>query len=60
MAAGHRPGDVWSYTPKQIAAWLHFASKRKRAEAAHSLAIAAMGARGDPKKVQQQIKELSR
>jgi hypothetical protein len=58
ISHGHRPEDVWGYTPRQMVAWLHFASKRRRAEAADGLVLNAMAARGDPKDIKAQIEKL--
>lgn len=41
-------------TPKQIAGTLYFAARRKRFEKADTLAITAMGSRGDPKDLKKQ------
>lgn len=55
---GHPPAAVWDYTPRQIAGFLHFAGKRRKRETAEALSIGAMAARGDPKELKKQIKEL--
>jgi hypothetical protein len=47
-------------TPREIAGFLFFARRRRRHEQADALAIAALGARGDPKDVDDTIKQWSR
>ncbi|QKD16793.1 hypothetical protein [Mesorhizobium sp. NZP2077] len=46
------------YTPRQIAAWLHFGEINRRHEMADELVIGMNAARGDPKDVQKQIEDL--
>jgi hypothetical protein len=46
-------------TPRQIAAYLEFSSKLDRIERADALMIAAIGAQGDSKHIENTIKELS-
>lgn len=58
--AGHPVKAVWSYTPKQIDAYLFLAERRKKKEAAMALSIAASGARGDPRTVSKRVKEWSK
>jgi hypothetical protein len=60
IAVGHPPGDVWSYTPRRIAGFLSLAGKRGAREAAQSLSIAALAARGEPKDIKRQHKDLTR
>jgi hypothetical protein len=60
IAAGHSPGDVWNYTPRRIAGFLSLASKRHARDAAQSLSIAALAARGEPKDIRRQHKDLTR
>lgn len=39
---------------------LHFASKRKKRDAATSLALGTMAARGEPRRVKDQLKKLEK
>lgn len=57
---GHPAADVWDYTPRRIAGFLFFARKRLKSEAAQSLSIGAMAARGDPKDVKKRLQEWSK
>jgi len=52
--------EVWSYTPRRIAGFLKLAHKRLGREAAQTLAISALAARGDAKEIRRQHKELTR
>jgi len=56
---GHAAADVWSYTPRQIAAFHHFAHRRRQFERADKLALETLAARGDGKEVERQHRELS-
>jgi len=47
-----------SLSPRQIMAYLEFNNTLDRIEQARALAVAASGARGDPKEIGKQIKEL--
>ena len=58
IAGGHPPVDVWTYTPRQIAGYVTLATKRLRRRAAFDLGLHAMAARGEPKDLQKQQKEL--
>jgi hypothetical protein len=60
IASGHPPAAVWNYTPRQIAGFLFFSSKRKNREDASKLSIGAMAARGDPKDVKKQVEKLGK
>jgi hypothetical protein len=51
---------VWNYTPRRIAGFLSLSSKRHAREAAQSLSIAALAARGEPKDIKRQHKDLTR
>jgi hypothetical protein len=51
---------VWGYTPRQAYAFCKLAETRRRREAAEQLSLATLAARGDPKDVEQQIREWSR
>ena len=55
---GHCSGDVWDYTPRRIAGFLRVAQARISQEKADSLALQALAARGEPKEVKRQHKEL--
>ena len=57
---GHSPSAVWSYTPRQIAGFLDFASTRLKREQARDLAIGFSAARGKPQDVKQQMKDLQK
>ena len=43
-----------------MAAFLHFANTRRRAEAARDLSLHALAARGEPRELKKQLKELER
>lgn len=53
---GHPPADVWRYTPRQMAAFLFFANRRRKRELREQLAIQALAARGEPKAVEKALK----
>jgi hypothetical protein len=55
---GHPVEAVFGYTPKRIAGFLHFARLRKARDAAESLQLAALAARGDPKDIKKAVKDL--
>lgn len=57
---GHNPNDVWEYTPRRIAAFLRFAFKRVSRKNANDLSIQTLAARGDPKDVKKQLRDLTR
>lgn len=57
---GHQAADVWEYTPRRIAGYLYFARRRQKFEAAQSLSIGAMAARGDEKELKKRLKEWSK
>jgi hypothetical protein len=46
-------------TPRQIMAWLTLADRRERRERAYSLAHSAMAARGEPKKLGEELRKLT-
>jgi hypothetical protein len=48
-----------SLSPRQIAAYLEFSDRLDRIERANALVIAAIGARGDQKTIEKEIRELS-
>jgi hypothetical protein len=52
--------DVWRYTPRRIAGFLWVAQVRISQEKADSLALQTLAARGEPKEVKRQHKELMR
>jgi hypothetical protein len=45
-------------TPRQIAAYLEFGEQLDRSDRANDLAIAAIGAQGDPKSIEKTLKDL--
>jgi hypothetical protein len=47
-------------TPREIAASLYFAERRKKRQAAEQLALAALAVRGEPRALKQQINDLQR
>ena len=47
-------------TPREIAASLYFAERRRRREAAEQLALGALAARGETHAVKKQIQDLRR
>jgi len=51
--------EIWPLTPRQAAAFLYFQLEDDRRRYARDLTIASNGARGDPKKVEKQIRNLS-
>lgn len=57
IALGHPPAVVWDYTPRQTAAWLFVAEKRKTSEDRRQLRLQTMAARGDMRKVNQELRE---
>lgn len=50
---------MWDYTPKQAAAFVKMADKRRKEERALQLLIAMMGARGKWDEAQKKVKEWS-
>jgi hypothetical protein len=51
---------VWTYTPRRLAGFLGFAARRQKREAAVTLSLHSMAARGDPKDVNARLKELGK
>ena len=47
-------------TPRQIAAALYLARRRRQRDAAEHLALAALAARGEPRELKRQLNELRR
>jgi hypothetical protein len=47
-------------TPREIAASLYFAERRRKREAAEQLALAALAARGEQRVLKRQIEDLQR
>lgn len=47
-------------TPREIAASLFFAERRRKREAAEQLALNALAARGEPRALKKQIEDLQR
>ncbi|WP_164779074.1 hypothetical protein, partial [Mesorhizobium sp. M7A.F.Ca.CA.001.08.2.1] len=60
IAEGHSPAEVWRYTPRQIVGFIGFAARRRNHDAAATLALGALAARGDPKDLKKQIADLDR
>jgi hypothetical protein len=60
IAANYPRAEVWAMTPREIAASVYFAERRKRREAAEQLVLSALAARGEPRALKQQIKDLHR
>lgn len=56
----HPPELAWTYTPRELTAWATAIVKGERRDRAEALTVAAMGSRGDPKKVQQLLKDWTR
>lgn len=54
---GHASKDVWSYTPRRIAALLFLAGRRLKVQRAEALYVSTMGARGDMKVVKKELRE---
>lgn len=48
---------AWDYSPRQTAAFLAIANRRRARELKEQLAIQALAARGDPKAIQKALKE---
>lgn len=49
---------MFGYTPKRIAGFMHFAAKRRARDAADTLQLNALAARGDPKDLKKTVKDL--
>lgn len=47
-------------TPREIAASLYFAERRRKREAAEQLALHALAARGEPRALKKRIEDLQR
>ncbi len=47
-------------TPREIAASLYFADRRRKRDAAEQLALSALAARGEPRALAKQIEDLQR
>ena len=60
IGAGYDEAVLWNCTPLQLMARIQFASKRKKRDAAMALSLGAMAARGDPRKVKDQLKKLEK
>jgi hypothetical protein len=60
IAANYTRAEVWAMTPREIAASLYFAERRRRREAAEQLALAVLAARGEPRALKKQIEDLRR
>ena len=48
------------YTPRQLAAFVELANKRKTRDAAVTLSLHALAAQGKPSAINKKIKELSK
>jgi CubicO group peptidase (beta-lactamase class C family) len=57
IRSGHAPADVWKMTPRQMAAWLQLAMRRKFAEQAQLLTL-MRAARSDDKHFQTFLRKL--
>ena len=53
----HPPAEVWQYTPRQMAAFLFIAGKRKAREQKALLGLYALASRGDPKELKKMLRE---
>jgi hypothetical protein len=60
IGASYSPADVWAMTPRQMAAALYFAGRRRQREAAEKLAMAALAARGEARELKRQLDQLRR
>ena len=60
IAANYPCAEVWAMTPREIAASLYFAERRRKREAAEQLALSALAARGEPRALKKQIEDLQR
>lgn len=58
IALGHPPDAVWGYTPRQLAAYLFIANRRRKRELSEQLAINALAAQGDGEALKRQMREL--
>jgi predicted ArsR family transcriptional regulator len=57
VALGHPVSACWEYTPRQMAAYLFFARRRRRSDLAEQLGVQAMAARSEPKEIEKQIEK---
>lgn len=48
------------YTLREIAGWTHFVNRIKKQEMAEQLSIGASAARGNPRDLKKQIKDLEK
>jgi hypothetical protein len=60
IAANYPRAEGWAMIPREIVASLYFAERRRKREAAEQLALGALAARGEPRTLKQQIKNLQR
>jgi len=51
---------VWRYTPREIAGWTFYAARRQQRRSVEQTVIGFNAARGDPKAIKKQVKELER
>lgn len=57
---GHPPAAVWSYTPRRIVGFLHFAALRRKREMARDLVTTFNASRGKPQDVKRTLKDLEK
>jgi hypothetical protein len=60
IAANYPRAEVWAMTPREIAASLYLAERRRKRQAAEQLALSSLAARGDARALRKQINELQR
>jgi hypothetical protein len=59
MSGGGHPNAL-DYSPRQISGFLELASAREKIEAANTLSLNTLAARGDPKDLKKQHEALTR
>lgn len=59
MDFGYEVQELMNCTPRTLMSRLHFAAPIQKQNHANAIAAAAMGARGDPRAVKKQIKDLA-
>src|SRR4029077_1663889 len=57
IAAGHNPGEVMNYTPRQLQAFLIIAQHRRKTELREQLHVNALAARADEKTIRGQLRD---
>jgi hypothetical protein len=60
IAANYPRAEVWAMTPRDIAASLYFADRRRRRVVAEQLALATLAIRGEPRALKKQMEDLQR